>query len=82
MWKGSKSVSHEMLCALAMENARDGGKGWANAMLTLPLQQLTEVYRSISPIERNHPIYFENHQLDETVSAVLEDVTAPKYQRV
>jgi hypothetical protein len=32
--------------------------------------------------ERNVAILFEKHQLDETVPAVLEGVTVPKYQRV
>lgn len=77
----SNSVSNEMLHTLAMENAQNGGKGWSNTMLALPLRQLTDAYRSISPTERNSPIFFENHQLDETVTAILDDVIAPKYQR-
>lgn len=81
MLKGSESISNEQLSTLALEHAQNGGRGWANAMLVLPLPQLTDVYRSISPMERNSPLYFEKHQLDETVSAILVGVAAPKYQR-
>jgi hypothetical protein len=80
MLNASESITNEMLCALALENAQNDGRGWANAMLILPLRRLMEAYQSVSPVQRNFPIRFENNLLDETVSAVLEGVAAPKYQ--
>jgi hypothetical protein len=39
-------------------------------------------YEAISLAERNAPILFEKHYLDETVSAILDDVPVPKYRRL
>jgi hypothetical protein len=56
---------------MAGEDARLGGKGRANAILALRLDDLKEMYRSI-PIERRHdPIQVGSHQLDGNVWAVL-----------
>lgn len=82
MLTNSESYAHQDLCALAFENSRNGGPGWANAMLTLPMKPLNSFYSSIEPEARNAPVFFQNHQLDETVAAVLDGVTVPKYQRL
>lgn len=82
MLNGSESVLYEMLCALALKNARNGGRGWANAILVFPLRQVTNVYQAISPAQRNFSITIDNYQLDETVSAILDEVVAPKYQMI
>jgi hypothetical protein len=79
--KNSESVSHERICELALEDARNGGKGRANAVLALPLQGITDAYLAVSPEERNSPIFIEKNGFDETVPAVLERMTVPKYQR-
>jgi hypothetical protein len=78
----SESTSHQKLCALALEDARNGGKGRANAVLSLPLKSISDVYSALPPIERNTPILLSENRLDETVSAVLESISAPKYQRL
>ena len=67
---------------LALEDAQNGGKGRANAILALPLKRICDVYLAMSPNERNAPILFEENRLDETVPAVLEGITVPKYQRL
>jgi hypothetical protein len=82
MIRNSEDISHSDLCELALKDARNGGKGWANAVLMLPWRRVHHVYRDISPQERNSPLLFENNQLDETVSAILDGVIAPKYQKV
>jgi hypothetical protein len=82
MMKNSESLSHERICELALEDARNGGKGRANAMLVLPLKHLIDNYLGMPPKECNAPILFEKHRLDETVPAMLEGVTTPKYQRL
>jgi hypothetical protein len=78
----SESLSHQGLCQLALEDAHNGGKGRANAILALPLKRITNHYLSISPEKRNLPVIFENNRLDETVSLVLEGISVPKYQRI
>jgi hypothetical protein len=82
MLKNSENISREDLCELALKGAQNGGKGRANAILTLPLKQISDFYLAMSPNERNAPILFEKHRLDETVPAVLEDIPVPKYQKV
>jgi hypothetical protein len=78
----SERYSNDSLRDLALEDARRGGKGWSNTVLTLPLHQISAFYETTLPEARNKPISFQDHILDETVAAVLEDVTVPKYQRL
>jgi len=82
MVTNSNGISHNDLCELALADFHNGGKGWANAILTLPLEQITEAYKTMQPKERNTPILFGKHYLDETVSAILDEVPVPKYQQV
>jgi hypothetical protein len=78
----SESIFHNDLCELALDDFQNGGNGRANAVLTLPLRQITEAYRAMSPTERNTPILFGRHYLGETVSVILDEVHVPKYQRL
>lgn len=78
----SESLSHQDLCALALEDARNGGKGRANAILALQMKRISNVYLAMSPKERQVPILFEKNLLDETVPAVLDGISLPKYQRL
>jgi hypothetical protein len=82
MLTNSESIFHNDLCELALDDFQKGGRGRANAMLTLPLRQITEAYRAMSPTERNAPILFSRHYLGETVSVILDEVHAQKYQRL
>jgi len=67
---------------LALQDFQNGGYGWYSAVLTLPLNQISDTYSFISLEARNHPIWFQNHQLDETVAAILEGINVPKYRRL
>jgi hypothetical protein len=78
----SERFSYQDLCELAIEDAQNGGKGRANAILVLPLKLISDVYLRMSPKERNKPVIFERNRLDGTVAAVLEGITVPKYQRL
>jgi len=81
MLMNSESQSNERVRELALDDARKGGKGWANAILTLPLKQISALY-SATPLEaRNRPISFQGHQLDETVAALIDGIDIPKYQK-
>ncbi|HEU0293235.1 MAG TPA: hypothetical protein VFR47_10900 [Anaerolineales bacterium] len=82
MLSNSESLSHQALYELAWEDAQNGGMGRANAILALPLKRITDVYLAMPPKERNTSILFEKNRLDETVAAVLESITVPKYQRL
>jgi hypothetical protein len=82
MLNNSKSLSHKRMCELALEDARNGGKGRANAVLVLPLKAITDTYLALSLKERNSPIFLEENRFDETVTAVLEGITVLKYQRL
>jgi len=82
MVTNSEDPFHNDLCELALADFKNGGKGRANTVLTLPLKKLSDHYLAISPKERNAPILFGKHYLDETVSAILDDIPVPKYQRL
>jgi hypothetical protein len=78
----SDRYANSELQELALAHARDGGRGWANAILALPLNQLRAAYVALLPEERDLPISFQDHRLDETVAAILDGVSVPKYQTV
>jgi hypothetical protein len=78
----SASYSNDDLRERALQDARNRGKGRANAVLTLPLHLISAFYEATSPEARNKPISYQNYKLDETVAAVLDHVTVPKYQRL
>lgn len=82
MLGNSQRYSDQDLQELALQDARSGGKGRANAILALPVQLLTRAYRAMSPEERDFPITIEGHYLDGNIPAVLEEVLAPKLRRV
>ena len=82
MLTNSQSYSNHDFQELALEDARNGGKGRSNAMLTLPMKLISDIYLAMSPEARNAPISFENNKLDQTVAAVLEGITVPKYRRL
>lgn len=77
----SESLSHQDLCDLALEDAQNGGKGRANAILALQMKFIRNIYLTMSPKERLGPILFEKNLLDETVPVVLDGIAIPKYQR-
>lgn len=79
MIANSEHYSNQDLREGAIRDARRGGKGRANALVTLPMKPLMEFYRGLSPEARNAPAIFVNNSLDSNVCAVLEDVPVPKY---
>ena len=80
--KNMQSYTDHELRGLALQDSQNGGLGRANAMLTLPFKEVSAAYTAILPEARNKPISFHDHQLDETVAAVLNDVRVPKYRRL
>jgi hypothetical protein len=82
MLANSELISDKKLCDLAIKDARIGGKGRANAILAVPLKHIYSVYSAMSPAERNTSILFKQNRLSETVTAVLDNMLASKYQRL
>jgi hypothetical protein len=82
MLANSERYSDQDLHEQALADARNGGRGRANAVLALPLKLLTEAYLALSPEARAAPVAFNNYQLDGNVSAVLESVAAPNYRNL
>ena len=70
------------LAKRARQDFDDGGKGRAHSILILPLHLVTESYLALSPEMRFRKIMIENHELDESVLAILGDVDVPQYQRL
>ena len=79
MIESSETCSDKGLGKRALEDSLNGGLGRANAVLTLPFREINDFHLGIPLAVRNQPVYFQSHQLDETVAAVLEGVTLPKY---
>jgi hypothetical protein len=82
MVKKSASLSHQSFSESAIADAQSGGRGKANAILTLPWERLQSVYRAMPPAERNAPIMFEDNRLDSTVAAILDEIAVPRYESV
>ena len=82
MLANSEGYSDQDLQELALQDARRGGKGRANAILALPVASLTKTYLAMSLDARDAPVTVEGHYLDGNVPAVLEEITVPKFQRL
>jgi hypothetical protein len=82
MWSISQLYSDQALGELAFNDFEQGNRGRKNTMLTLPLDTVRQSYLALSPDLRYQKIIVENHTLDESVLAVLEDVDVPQYERL
>src|SRR5579859_1831731 len=79
MFTNSERVSDDGLRQQALDDARRGGPGRANAVLVLPLKRLSEAYLALAPAARAAALVFDDHPLDGNVPAVLEGVAVPKF---
>jgi hypothetical protein len=82
MLAASQGCSDQDLGELARKDLQNGGKGWANSILALPLSTVREFYLARPPEERYQKIIIEDHELDESVLAILWDIEVPQYQRI
>jgi hypothetical protein len=82
MWSVSQLYSDQELGERALQNLEYGGKGRANTILTLPLSRVKESYLALAPEMRYQKIEIDNHELDESVLVILEDIEVPQYQRL
>jgi hypothetical protein len=82
MLSNSETHPGQVIQRQALEDARKGGKGRANAIFVAPLEQISAAYLAIPPELRGTPLSFGNTLLEGNVAAVLEDVFVPKYRQV
>jgi len=78
----SQRYSNLDLRGFALEDFQNGGNGRANSIVTFPLSLVVESYLALPPDERYKKIVVEDHELDESVMAILKDVPVPQYQRI
>ena len=77
----SEGISDAELERLAQEDAHSGGRGRANAVLALGLDELVHFYQELPVERRNEAVWVEGHHLSGNAAAVLSEVSAPKYER-
>lgn len=78
----SEHHSDDDLRAQALADLRQGGRGRATAILTVPLKPICEAYLAVSLEARAAPLTFDNHSLDVNVPAILDGVEMPGYQNL
>jgi hypothetical protein len=78
----SQLYTDQELAELALQDLDHGGQGRANAILTLPFQKVKDAFLALPPETRYRKISLDQHELDESVLAILEDVDVPQYQRL
>jgi len=78
----SQRNSDQDLRGLALKDFQNDGNGRANSILTLPLNLFVDSYLALPSESRYQKISIENHELDESVIAVLKEVHIPQYQRI
>ncbi len=81
MLASSERYSDQDAMKLAWEDFRRSGMGRANILLTIPLSLVTDAYRSIPLEKRYTAVKVDDHLLDESVLAVLEDIEVAQHQR-
>lgn len=67
----SASHTDQDLERQALQDAKSGGKGRANAALVLPFDPLADACRALPTSERNQPFLFATHRLAGNVSTIL-----------
>ncbi|HEX2992522.1 MAG TPA: hypothetical protein VHO49_17690 [Anaerolineales bacterium] len=77
----SAGRSDEELGMLALQDLQNGGRGFKTSVLILPLQKVMDSWLALSPQMRYTKIRVDQHELDESLLAVLGDVDVPQYKR-
>ena len=82
MWSISQLYTDQDLAALAQKNFEYGGYGHVNTILTLPLNKVKEAFLALPHEVRYQKVIVDNHDVDESVLAILEDIDVPQYERM
>jgi hypothetical protein len=80
MLESSARISDPDLRRQALEYSGKHIIGRANAVLTLPLEQLAAFYRAMPPEQRGEAASFGGRLLDGNVAAIVPDLYVPKFQ--
>lgn len=80
MIRNSERYSDQDLQVLALEDAEQDGIGRANAILTIPLDEISRHYLSLPPESRDKPTAFLGYELNGNVPAILEHIDVPKFE--
>lgn len=78
----SQLYSDSDLGARAQQDLENYGKGRSNTILALPLDRVVEAYLSMPADTRYRKIVVDDHELDESILVLLENVDVPQYQRL
>jgi hypothetical protein len=81
VFSDSERLSNEHLREMAREDSRRGGRGKANAIVTLALDDVMDAYTSIPLEGRSKPVRVGQYRLDGNVPAILQNIDHPRYQR-
>jgi hypothetical protein len=81
MFDNSERLSDPHLQVIAETDARNKGRGRANACLTLPLEQVSRFYLSVPLEQRYNLLNYNGHLLKRNVPALFENIDVPQYQR-
>lgn len=82
MWSISQLYTDQELGALAQKGFEDGGYGRVNTILTLPLSKVKESFLALPLDTRYQKVVVDDHEVDESVLAILDDIDVPQYERV
>ena len=82
MMTNSSTHAPEVLRRLALDDARKGGPGRANAMLVAPVEQIRAAFLAVSPELRGMTLPFGITLLEGNVAALLNGISIPKYLRL
>jgi hypothetical protein len=80
MMRNCREYSDEDLKKMAIDDVKSGGKGRANAILTLDLEEVKNIYNSTPLERRSELVSVGENQLDGNVPAVLAEINHPKYR--
>jgi hypothetical protein len=80
--ESSQACEDRDLRNLAWKDKKAGGRGRANAVLALPYDLVTAAFLKLPSEKRGEPILIMGHQLDGNVLAIIDEIEAPKYQRI
>lgn len=82
MWSISQLYKDEDLGMLAQKNFEYSDSGHVNTILTLPLSKVKESFLALPLEARYQKVIVDDHEVDESVLAILEDIDVPQYERM
>jgi hypothetical protein len=82
MVANSANRSAATLREMAIEDARQGGLGRANAILVAPKRRVCDAYSTLPIDARSEPLSFEGSIFNGNVPAVLDGIVVPAFETV